>query len=77
VGNILSLGRQSGRIKGDAESRRRRLEELRAAVLAHRGLSDWALRDARVRALLDGCAEGMRQVNPAPNPVPVPVAVPA
>jgi hypothetical protein len=75
VGNILSLGRQSGRIKGDAEARRRRLEELRAAVLAHRGLSDWALRDARVRALLDGCAEGMRQRNPVP--VPAPVAVPA
>jgi hypothetical protein len=61
VGNILSLGRQSGRIKGDALDRRQHLMEIRAALLERGGLQDWAIRDPGVRALLAGYAEGMRE----------------
>lgn len=61
VGNILSLGRQSGRIKGDALARREHLAEIRAGLLERAGLAEWAIRDPRVRALLAGYAEGMRE----------------
>jgi hypothetical protein len=60
VGNILSLGRQSGRIKGDAQARGRQLEEIRASLLEREGLSAWEIHDPAARELLARYAEGMQ-----------------
>jgi len=60
VGNILSLGRQSGRIKGDAQARQRHLDEIRATLMERHGVPEWAIRDPAVRALLARYADAMQ-----------------
>jgi hypothetical protein len=60
VGNIMSLGRQSGRIKGDAQACGRQLEEIRASLLEREGLSAWEIHDPAARELLARYAEGMQ-----------------
>lgn len=60
VGNIMSLGRQSGRIKADAQARARQLGEIRSTLLARHGLSVWEIQDPAVRALLARYADGMQ-----------------
>lgn len=61
VGNIMSLGRQSGRIKSDARTRQHRLREIRAELLERCGTQDWEIREERVRRLLAGCTVQMQR----------------
>jgi hypothetical protein len=62
VGNIMSLGRQSNRLKGDARTRSYRLQEIKAELLRHSGIRDWDIRRDDVRRML---AEGALQARPA------------
>jgi methyl-accepting chemotaxis protein len=64
VGNIMSLTRQSSRIKGAARSRQHRLEEIRAGLLRGRGLEGWEIHDAGVRHRLAACATNARRLPP-------------
>ncbi|MDH5527892.1 MAG: hypothetical protein OEY97_11365 [Nitrospirota bacterium] len=55
VSNIVSLGRQSGRIKGDARSRVMRLGEQKHELLEELGAADWEIQREHVQQMVDAC----------------------
>ncbi|MDH4228294.1 MAG: hypothetical protein OEW11_00930 [Nitrospirota bacterium] len=55
VSNIVNLGRQSGRIKGDARGRVLHLSEDKNTLLERMGETRWEIRDDHVRHMVEAC----------------------
>jgi methyl-accepting chemotaxis protein len=66
VGNIMSLSRQSGRIKSEAQSRGFRLREIEAELVEWAGVEAWAQHEEQVRQALADCTlKAPRAMTPA------------
>lgn len=63
VSNIISLGRQSSRIKVEARARAGKLREVRAELLEILGLTSWEIHRKRIRDILADCTvQAQREV---------------